>query len=228
MTKSIMPIHINLLAEARIAEDLRRRDPVKRAIYAGAFLVALALVWSSSLQLEAMIAKQELARVQTEIQAQTNAWQNVLDNQKEVFDARAKLAALQHLSEARFLQGNLLNALQQLNLNGVQLTGLRVDQSYFTVPGTPNKTSNGHVILGHPATTTEKIVVSLDARDSSANPGDKVDKFKEALASQPYFKEILNKTNGVQLTNLSSPQSGPDGRAYVLFTLECDLPGITR
>jgi hypothetical protein len=55
-----MPIKINLLAEAQIAEDLRRSDPVKRAIFIGALLVALALVWSSSLQLEAMIAKSEL------------------------------------------------------------------------------------------------------------------------------------------------------------------------
>ena len=36
-----MPIRINLLAEAIADEDLRRRDPVKRAIYGGAFVVAL-------------------------------------------------------------------------------------------------------------------------------------------------------------------------------------------
>ncbi|HEX3857515.1 MAG TPA: hypothetical protein VHY30_09495 [Verrucomicrobiae bacterium] len=223
-----MPIHINLLAEAQVAEDLRRRDPVKRAIFAGAFFVALALVWSSSLQLEAMIAKENLAQVQAKIQARTNDWQNVLANQKKVFEARGKLAALQQLSSARFLQGNFMNALQQFSLIGVQLTRVRLDQSYFTAPATPNQTSNGHTILGHPATTTEKIVVSLDARDSSANPGDKVDKFKEILASQDYFKAILSRTNGVQLTSLSAPQNGPDGKQYVLFTLECDLPEITR
>jgi hypothetical protein len=223
-----MPIHINLLAEAQIAEDLRRRDPVKRAIFAGAFFVALALVWSSSLQLEAMIAKEDLAQVQAEIQSRTNDWQNVLDNQKKVFEARGKLVALQQLTEARFLQGNFLNALQQLSLSGVQLTQIKVDQSYFNDPGTPNQVSNGHTTLGHAASATEKIVISLDARDSSANPGDKVDKFKETLASQNYFKTILNITNGVQLTSLSPPQNGPDGKSYVLFTLECDLPERTR
>ena len=133
-----MPISINLLAEAQIAEDLRRRDPVKRAIFAGAFIVALVLVWSSSLQLEAMIAE-NLAQVQIEMAARTNAWQNVLDNQKKVFDARAKLAALQQLSAARFLQGSFLNDLQQVNLNGVQLTRVRVDQSYVNQPGDRRK-----------------------------------------------------------------------------------------
>jgi hypothetical protein len=223
-----MPIHINLLAEAQILEDLRRRDPVKRAIFAGAFFVALALVWSSSLQLEAMIAKEDLVRVQTEIETRTNAWQNVLDNQKKVFEARGKLAALQRLSEARFLQGNFLNALQQLSLNGVQLTQVKVDQTYLNNPGTPNQVSNGHTTLGHPAVATEKIIISLDARDSSANPGDKVDKFKETLAGQVYFKTILSTTNGVQLNSLSSAQNGADGKSYVLFTLECDLPERTR
>jgi hypothetical protein len=175
-----------------------------------------------------MIAKEDLVQVQTEIQARTNEWQNVLASQKKVFEARGKLMALQQLSRARFLQGNFMNALQQLNLSGVQLMRVRLDQSYFSVPGSPNQTNNDHLILGHPATTAEKIVVSLDARDSSANPGDKVDKFKEVLASQDYFKMILSKTNGVQLTSLSPPQNGPDGKPYVLFTLECDLPEIIR
>ena len=52
-----MPIRINLLAEAQALEDLRRRDPVKRASWAGLLLVLLVLVWISSLQLKAMIAR---------------------------------------------------------------------------------------------------------------------------------------------------------------------------
>jgi hypothetical protein len=223
-----MPIHINLLAEAQIAEDLRRRDPVKRAIYAGVFLVVLALVWSSSLQLAVVINRSDLNQVETRIETRTNDWQTVLDSQKKIFDVRSKLTALQQLSAARFLQGNFMNALQQLNLDGVQLAHVRVDQSYFTVPGTPNQTDNGRVILGHPATTTEKIVLTLDARDVSASPGDQVNKFKEAIANQAYFKMILNKTNDVLLTSLSPSQTGPDGKPCVLFTLECDLPQQTR
>lgn len=223
-----MPIHINLLAEAQIAEDMRRRDPVKRAIFLGALLVVLALVWSSSLQLEVVFARNDLSQVQQEIDGRNSQWQEVLASQKKIFDARGKLASLQQLSSARFLQGNFLNALQQLNLDGVQLERVRIDQFYSSEPAVANKNSNNHVILGHPAATTEKIVVSLDVRDISASPGDQVNKFKEALAGQTYFKDILSKTNGVQLTSLSSPQNGSDGKQYVLFTLECDLPEQTR
>jgi hypothetical protein len=223
-----MPIHVNLLAEAQIAEDLRRRDPVKRAIYAGAILVVLALVWSSSLQLEVVINNSDLNQVQARIQSRTNEWQVVLNGQKKIADARAKLTALQQFSTARFLQGNFMNALQQLNLDGVQLARVRVDQSYSTVQATAGQTVDGHATPGHPGSATEKIVLTLDARDVSASPGDQVNKFKAAIASQNYFQSILNKTNGVQLASLASPQSGTDGKAFVLFTLECDLPLKTR
>jgi hypothetical protein len=111
---------------------------------------------------------------------------------------------------------------------GVQLTRIRVDQSYFNVEGTTSITNNGHVTLGRPARTTEKVVVSLDARDSSASPGDLFNKFMDTIAGQSYFKTMLNKTNGVHLTSLSPLQNGSDGKPYVLFTLECNFLEQTR
>ncbi|MEI9865818.1 MAG: hypothetical protein WDN00_14935 [Limisphaerales bacterium] len=39
----------------------------------------------------------------------------------------------------------------------------------------------------------KKIVVTLDARDISPSPGDQVNKFKEVVASQDYFKSIISK-----------------------------------
>ncbi|MEI9865817.1 MAG: hypothetical protein WDN00_14930 [Limisphaerales bacterium] len=49
----------------------------------------------------------------------------MLDGQKKIADIRSKLDALQKFSTARFLQGNLLNGLQQLNFEGVQLASVR-------------------------------------------------------------------------------------------------------
>lgn len=218
-----MPIRINLLAEAKIKEELRRSDPVKRAVFFGAFLVVAALVWSSSIQLEVIISKKDLSRVQAEIMSRTNDYQSVLVNQKQVATIREKLAALQRLSDARFLHGNYLNALQLAAMDSVQLVRLRLNQTIDTTPAVPNKTEQGRVILGHPATAAEKNVLTLDAKDSSANPGDAVDKFKERIASQAYFKTMLSPTNGVKLISLSSPQSGPDTRPFVLFNLECNF-----
>jgi hypothetical protein len=223
-----MPIRVNLLAEAKNAEEMRRRDPVKLAIYIGVLLVVISLVISSSLQLEAFIAKSDLAKVQSAITSHTNEYQQVLNNQNKIAEARKKLDALQKLTDTRFLQGNLLNALQQTTTPGVQLTRIRLDQSYFSVPGTASVTNDDRVIPGRPTMTTEKIMMSLDARDSSANPGDQVNKFKDIIANQSYFKSFLNKTNGIQLVSLSPPQNGSDGRPYVLFSLECAFPELTR
>jgi hypothetical protein len=196
-------------------------------IFVGALAVAVTLVWSSSLQLQTMLSKKEVSDRQTEIMARTNEFQHVLSDQKKIAVAKDKLKALNKMTNSRFLEGNLLNALQQVTVDGVQLTRLKVDQDYLPTAGTPSQTNKNGVILGRPGTVTEKIVVWLDARDSSANPGDQVNKFKEAVANQTYFKATLNKTNGVQLINLSAPQA-VDGKPCVLFTLKCNFPEYAR
>jgi hypothetical protein len=213
-----MPIRINLLAEAKVAEEQRRHDPVKRVIFLGAFLVALMLVWSSSLLLEGMLAKKSLTDRRTQIELSTNDYQRVVINQQKIVEVKQKLAAVNKLANSRFLQGNLLNALQQIHVDNVRLMRLSVDQRYF---GTEAK-------KGAPGAVTEKIVVTLDAWDSSANPGDQVNKMKDAVANQSYFKAVLNKTNGVQLVSLSAPQAGAEGKPFVQFTLGCNFPEEVR
>ncbi|MGA2852954.1 MAG: hypothetical protein ABSE90_02315 [Verrucomicrobiota bacterium] len=211
-----MPIHINLLAEAQAAEELRRRDPVKRAIFIGLSLAAVALMWLGMVEVNSFLARELFARVQAEINATTNAYQHVKSDQTSIGEIKAKLAALQKLQAARFLQGNLLNALQCATVSGVQLTRLRVEQSYISKEGTAS------------AAVREKIMLYLDARDFSANPGDQVNKFREAIPQQDYFKAMLDKTNGVKLANPpSAPQMGA-GKPYVTFTLNCLYPEVSR
>ena len=64
-----MPIRINLLAEQLAAEEARRRDPVKRAFWAGGALVAVVIVWIISLQLRLVSAKAELSRYESKLAA---------------------------------------------------------------------------------------------------------------------------------------------------------------
>lgn len=210
------------------AEELRRRDPVKRVIFGGLLAVALVLVWWSWLQVRVMVAHADVSEIEGQIQSHTNAYQVVLVNQKKITKAKDNLSALEKLTRDRFLQGNLLNALQHATVPGVQLTKLRVAQTYVDSKATPSKTRNDPVRHGDPGTVTEKIAVTLDARDYSSDPGDQVNKFKEAISQEPYFKEMLDKTNGVRLVNLSPPQIGPDDKPSVLFTLQCTYPDRTR
>lgn len=224
-----MPIHINLLAEAQAAEELRRRDPVKRAIFLGVSLVVIMLVWSGMVQINSVLANERLTGVQAAIADHNKEYTNVIASLNKITMAKNKLDALQKLQASRFLQGNLLNALQQSTVNGVQLTRLREEQTYFLTPGTDATTnSDGRVIPGRPGTSRERIVLTLDARDSSSNPGDQVNKFKQAIAGQSYFKTMLDKTNSVELTSISPLQADPGGKQFVLFTVECNFPEQTR
>ena len=223
-----MPIHINLLAEAQAAEDLRRRDPVKRAIFIGVSLVIVSLVWSGTVEINAFLAKERFIGVQAAINAQTNAYQRVESDRKKIGAIQTKLAALEKLQAARFLQGSLLDALQHATVENVQLTRLRVDQAYFLSEGTEAQTNDDRVIAGRPATVKERILAHLDARDYSANPGDQVNKFKEAIAKQAYFQTMLDRTNGVQLANPPSAPQTDTGKPYVMFTLDCRYPEVTR
>ena len=224
-----MPIRLNLLAEAQAAEEQRRRDPVKRAIWMAGLLVCLMLVWSSSLQLRAVLAKKELGRVEAKVNSHTNAFQQVQTNQKNLKDARFKLEQLDLLAQNRFLTGNLLNALQQTTVDDVQLVHLRADQTYTFTEGTKARTNENRVIPGKPSTWTEKSVIILDGSDTSPNPGDLHNKFKDAVTTHPYFQGILDKTNAVSLRGLSQPTLVPETqKMQVLFTLEFRLPEKTR
>jgi hypothetical protein len=223
-----MPIRINLLAEAQAAEEMRRKDPVKRAVWIGGFLAVLVLLWSSSLQMKAMLAKGEVGKIEGQLAARSNEFRGVLEQQKQLQDAHTKLRALAALGTNRILYGTLLDALQKTFAEDVQIVRFRADQSYVMREAVKAKTnSTGKITPPKAATSTEKIAITLDARDTAAVPGDQVNKYRAALAGNPYFKRALS-TNEVRLANLSAPQMGPDGRPYVLFSLECKFPEVTR
>jgi hypothetical protein len=223
-----MPIRINLLAEALAEEDLRRRDPVKRSIYIGVFLVVLSLVWFSSKWLEFIIQKKTLSSLQAEIVTRTNEFAQVKLNIKRIDDGQKRLDALDNLSNARFLQGNFLNGLQQIYVPNVVLTRLRLDQTYTIKEGTQPKVNNFGTVAGQPGTSTERIVLTIDAKDFSPNPGDQVNRFKDSFFKQTFFKANLE-TNGIKLASApSAPQAGSDAKYFVLFTLECRFPDKQR
>jgi len=224
-----MPIRLNLLAEAQTAEDLRRRDPVKRATWLGGFLISLMLIWSLSIQFKAILAKQELNKIESGMAAQKAEHQAVQEDLIKLSEATNKLGALRTLSANRMLNGTVLNAFQQCVVDDIRLTRLKIEQKYDVTEEIKAKTNGSRVIPGKPASVTEKIVTTVDARDLSTSPGDEqVNKFKEKLAAHPYFQSVLGKTNEVRLLNLSRPTASPDGIPYVDFSLEIRHPDKTR
>lgn len=221
-----MPIRINLLTEVLAQDDLRRRDPVKRVAYLGTFLVALSLVWYSSEWLNYKMAQNKLSQIQDQIQTHTNEFSRVQTDMKKLADSQRRLSSLQQLSSNRFLQGNLMNALQQIYVPNVQLIRVRLDQSYAIKEGTPAPTEGADAGKASPSKSTERITLILDAKDSSTNPGDQVNRYKSSLAKLDYFRTNLQ-TNGIRLSNLSPAQSS-SSKPFVMFTLECRFTDKTR
>jgi hypothetical protein len=225
-----MPIRLNLLAEAQAAEEERRRDPVKRAVWLASLLIALILAWSSYLQLRTALASSDVSRVEAQLGAHTNEFQQILDHQKKTAEMNEKLRVLRLLTANRFLNGTLHNALQQTTAQDVQLLRLKVDQLYTRVEATKARTNEENVVtMARPASATERIAVNLDGIDSAANPGDQVGLVKIVLATNAYFKEMLTQTNSINLKSLSPIQVAPvTGKPCVMFTLECRYPEKTR
>ncbi len=227
-----MPIRINLLAEMQALEDQRRRDPVKRAILAGVVLVALMLAWSSSLMVKTMVIKSDSSRMESELNSRTNDYRQVLDNKRKLAEGNQKLAALHRLSTNRFLVGNFLDAFQQATVEDVQMVHLKLDFGYSLTEETKAaKKEDGEDAAAAPAraaSATEKIAFAINARDNSAAAGDAVNRFREALSSAPYFKELLAAQNGIRLKSLSAQQTDPTGKPFTLFALEASLPEKRR
>lgn len=221
-----MPIRINLLAEAKSLEEMRQRDPVKRVILVGIIIALLILAYSSSLVVQSIQGKGELTRLEQNIESRKSDYSQILSNQKNLIETKQKLEALHRLSTNRFLCGNLLTALQQSTLDNVQLMRLKVTHTYIQAEEVRPK--KGEKIAPRPATSTEKIVLTLSAKDTSTGQGDAVNPFQGKLASQPYFRNTLGRTNQIRLISLGAPQVDPDGRQAVLFTLEARFPEKMR
>jgi hypothetical protein len=224
-----MPIRINLLAEAQAAEELRRKDPVKRALLAAGLLVLMVLVWSSTLQFKIIASKSTLNGLEAQWTSIEKNYQAAVDSRRRSIEAEEKLAALQQYTTNRFLWGSTLNAFQQ-TLNGVddvQVVRLKTEQTYTITEETKPRVNGPLTSPGKSATSTERISMKINAFDYSVQPGEKAPKFKEAIANVPYFRSHLQKTNGVMLTELSAPNTGPSAR-YVIFTLDCFFPEKVR
>lgn len=226
-----MPIRINLLAEAQAAEEERRKDPVKRGSYVAAFLVSLVALWAMMLQFKVIAVKLELNGLDTKWKAIEQNYKVAVEAQRSSIETEQKLAALQRMTTNRFLWGNALNAFQQTlgTMDDVQVVRLKTEQLYSLTEGTPNRTNDTAVIPGKSPTATEKISLTLDAMDTSPQPGRRVNQFKESIATVQFFKDGLTKTNGVMLMSRSAPQNSPNGRqTFVMFQLKCSFPDKTR
>lgn len=193
---------------------MRRKDPVKRAIWIGGFVIFLVLLGSATLQFKIIVAKSEASSLQTrwtEIEKQVK---DVTDHRARTRELEQKLAALDQFTTNRMLWAMALDALQRTPVEGVELVRIQTEQKFTQQEGTrPGADGKG---AAKPASATERTVLTLEGRDYSAQAGGQVPRFKQSLSSSPYFEAMLQKTNSIQLMSQTAPQS-ESGRAFVGF-----------
>lgn len=226
-----MPIRINLLAEAQAAEDLRRRDPVKRALWVAVSLVVMVLVWISSIQVKILADSSRLNNLQSRLNSRTNQYTLILQNKDSLQTVSGKLTALNRLAAGRFLEATLLDAPMHATVDGIQLVRLRTEENFESASATPAVVEHGRTVAAaRAAGSIAHIKLVLDARDNSQNPGgEQITRFKEMLAHTPYFEAQGISTNNILLKNLSAPQlDNESGKTFILFSLECQYPEQSR
>src|SRR5207248_11643686 len=95
---SPMPIRINLLAEQQAAEEMGRRDPVKRATWASALLIGILVLVSGYLQFQLMVAMRVVNKSESEWNRIEPDFTKITSNLNKIAEAERKWAALQSLA----------------------------------------------------------------------------------------------------------------------------------
>ena len=223
-----MSIRINLLAEAQAAEESRRKNPVKLAIWIGSFVVAVVLLYTLKLQLDIVFSKKSLNSAEQSWKENNDKYKEVTNNIAKTFEMDRKLAALDQLSTNRFYWGPVINALQQTMIKDIQVIKVSGDQKYFKLDAKTTGTGASKVTI--PGGVIEKDSLFIDAKDFDPN-GQNYDKFKETLSNFGFFAKLLGPRNAFVLDGtLSTPTVDPTDptKQFVVFRLASHFVEVKR
>jgi hypothetical protein len=221
-----MAIRINLLAEEQAAEELRRKNPVKLAIWVSSFFVALVALFILKLQLDIGFSKKEYNSVEQQWKDNTAKYAAVTNNMAKIAEIDKKLGALDRLSTNRFFWAPVLNALQQTMIPDIQVVKLTGEQKYTKED--PKTIGTGATKKTIPGSVIERTALYVDAKDF--NPGaQNYDKFKEALNNFDFF--VSNLQRGFILDGtLGAPTADPSdlSKQFVVFKLAAHFKDVSR
>ena len=220
-----MSIQINLLAEVQVAEEQRRKDPVKRGIWIGSFVVLVVVLWIVELQLDIMYQNNQLNRLKSQWSSIEGKFKVATAGRARIDMVETRLMSLDRLSTNRFLWGNLLNALQQTVADKIQVVRVKGEQTYVMVDGGEPKTNSNQVVTSQPAASIGKFTLFLEGKDWDP-AAQTYNKYKELLSNSDFFLRKLNRKDGFVLKTVSATTLDPSdsGRLFVFFSLESAFP----
>jgi len=210
---------------------MRRKDPVRYAIYCAAAVVIIVGLWIGMNQMLISGKTKEVTGLTSSWERMKPQYNLVQSNLAYLNNLDQQLNQLTNYVTNRFLWANVLNALQQCVTNvptNVQFIRLRTDHSFQVTP--PSIVVKAGKKVLDPGSSVEKIRFLIEAKDYGKEEEDNVVRLREAIAEFPFFKERLDRARGVKLESLSPRMSDPENpeRSCVVFTIECQFPDKTR
>ncbi len=217
-------IEINLLAEKIESEEMHRRDPVRRGAWISASVLVLLLIWAGVLWFQRAHAKHELEETEAKLTRMAAVSKAAFAQASAVAAVEQTLQSLNALETNRFIWSLPLNALQFAVVPQIQVVRLKMAQTLANTPATKATVKNDVPIPAKPAVYTERISLTIQAKDSGNPPA--VENFIQRLGSEEYFHDQLRKTEPVRLIERLPPQIDPSdpSRTFTLFTIECLYP----
>jgi hypothetical protein len=216
------------MAEAQVAAELRRKDPVKRSIWIASFLLLAVVLWFAKVQMDVRFEKNNLSRIEGEWKGLTTKYAAVTNEQARTSDVEKKLAALDRLSTNRFLWAPVLNALQKTMVDNVQVVRIRGQQSFAHEAA--HTQGSGASKQSFPASTVENDALYIEAKD--LRPADQdYSKYKESLGNSDFFIKRLGRRDGFVMDGVLGPVTGDPldpSKQYVTFTLASHFPEARR
>lgn len=215
-----MPIRINFLAEQQVAEEARRRDPFKRAVWAAGGVVLLAVIWGGYLQLKLMGVRSQHLDYDGRYKQIEGRYRTATNNMNQLSRNLQKLDDLACLATNRFLWAPVVQALaESVDTENVRITMLRGVQNFKPVQP-PQAGTNAAPSFGRPP-VTETIKIELTGRDYLS--GGHIGEFRNRVAAQAFFK-----ANGVrtELMNSLPPEDDPyvRGKTSSKFSVDLHFP----
>jgi hypothetical protein len=125
-----MPIRINLLAEQQEAEEARRKDPVKRAVWIGSALVFLTVIWTLLLHMEVKAKRQELVNIDDRFRKLEEGAKATRARMVEASDIKNRITSLERYSNNRVLWASTFDAFQKVTMEQIRFKGIQFNQRY--------------------------------------------------------------------------------------------------
>jgi hypothetical protein len=220
-----MPIRINLLAEAQAAAEMRRKDPVKRGIWIGGFLVSVVLLWIAKLQMDISYEKRSYTNVEADWKSKITKYSTVTNEQTKIGDVEGKLAELDELRTNRFLWAPVLDALQKTMVDQVQV--IRVTGAQSVTKEDPHDVG-GTTHHRVPGAVVQKTSLNIEAEDFRPTE-ENYNKFKERLGGFDFFATRLQRRDGFVMDGVLGPLTVDPvdpNRQFRTFTLASHFPEV--